>query len=305
MEQAQQLTQLFRRNFPAAVREDSVVHRIFSHPDIQVFHHTVNGCMAAAVVIWEDTICMLAVNEDHRGQGIGSRLLLQAEEYIRLQGYTRVRIGVGKDYLTPGVPVRTMPFVEAPKEEKLHPSLTDEAWQFFLRRGYFNSWDDCNCFDMAMDMADYPQYPHKIGDAINGITYRWAFADDLPGICECTDAAEEGFTPLYRASKLYAASSPHRVLLAEQDGRICGILQVLFGVEAPDLGSIGCTAVHPDFQGRHIALNLVMLGTKALKAAGLPRAYLGYTYSGLEHLYGKAGYRICCYYAMAEKSLSD
>jgi len=174
-----------------------------------------------------------------------------------------------------------------------------------MRRGYYNSWDDCNCFDMNMDMTEYPPYPHILGDVIEGTAYRWATLEDLPGICACTDAAEEGFTVLYRSSKLYDPASPHRVLLAEREGQICGVLQVLFGVEAPALGSIGCTAVHPDFQGRHIAVNMVMLATKALREAGLPRAYLGYTYSGLEHLYGKAGYRICCYYAMAEKKLTD
>ena len=305
MDQIHQLYRLFCENFPAAVREAEHVKHIFSHPEITVLSRREGDRLIAAAVVWTNSITMLAVDAPFRHQGIGSELLAQAEALIHQRGYDSVTVGVGPDYLTPGVPVRTMPFKEAPKDEILHPALNDEAWQFFVRCGYYNSWDDCNCFDMCMELANYPQYPHKIGDAINGITYRWASAADLPGICECTDAAEEGFTPLYRVSKLYAASSPHRVLLAELDGRICGVLQVLFGVEAPSLGSIGCTAVHPDFQGRHIAVNLVMLGTKALKEAGLPRAYLGYTYSGLEHLYGKAGYKVSCYYAMAEKNLAD
>lgn len=33
-------------------------------------------------------------------------------------------------------------------------------------------------------------------------------------------------------------------------------------------------------------------------------AFLGYTYSGLDRLYGRAGYRICVYYFMAKKNIA-
>lgn len=36
----------------------------------------------------------------------------------------------------------------------------------------------------------------------------------------------------------------------------------------------------------------------------LKEAYLGYTYSGLDHMYGYAGYKICVYYNMAFKRLT-
>ena len=48
---------------------------------------------------------------------------------------------------------------------------------------------------------------------------------------------------------------------------------------------------------------MVLAGTRSLRDAGLERAFLGYTYSGLERLYGRAGYRICAYYFMAQKRL--
>ena len=73
--------------------------------------------------------------------------------------------------------------------------------------------------------------------------------------------------------------------------------------EEKGLGSIGCTVVKRSFQGRHIAVNLVILGTKYLKEAGMKEAYLGYTYTGLDRLYGYAGYKICVYYMMAKKNL--
>jgi len=48
---------------------------------------------------------------------------------------------------------------------------------------------------------------------------------------------------------------------------------------------------------------MVTIGTKYLKDAGMKEAYLGYTYSGLDHMYGYAGYKICIYYMMAKRML--
>ena len=70
-------------------------------------------------------------------------------------------------------------------------------------------------------------------------------------------------------------------------------------------GSVGCTTVKQAYRGKHIAVNMVTVGTKHLKDTGLKDAYLSYTYSGLDHLYGYAGYRICAYFMMAEKTLRD
>ena len=70
----------------------------------------------------------------------------------------------------------------------------------------------------------------------------------------------------------------------------------------PGLGSIGCTTVKKNYQGQHIATNLVLLGTGALKDMGMREGYLSYTYSGLDRLYGAAGYQIKVFYMMAVKS---
>jgi len=58
------------------------------------------------------------------------------------------------------------------------------------------------------------------------------------------------------------------------------------------------------FRDKHIGVNMVIMGTKYLKSRGLKNAFLGYTYSGLDKMYGYAGYRICIYYFMAQKKLN-
>ncbi len=86
-------------------------------------------------------------------------------------------------------------------------------------------------------------------------------------------------------------------------GEVAGTLIVTIEDKKRKLGSIGCTTVRPAFRGQHIAVGLVMEANRYLKEAGMKEAYLSYTYSGLDHMYGYAGYRICVYYMMAQKKL--
>ncbi|MBQ8953433.1 MAG: GNAT family N-acetyltransferase, partial [Clostridia bacterium] len=102
----------------------------------------------------------------------------------------------------------------------------------------------------------------------------------------------------------YDENPARRVMLAEAEGAAAGILMVSLETEGKGVGSVGCTAVRPACRGRHIAVNLVKLATGQLKAAGMTDAFLGYTYSGLDYMYGLAGYKICVYYMMARKDLS-
>ena len=197
----------------------------------------------------------------------------------------------------PGIPAARPVIAETLQPDAIYEGLEDHT-SFFRKRGYSHSWD-CNCFDMRMELAGYAVLPFPT----EGIAYRWAAPEDIPGITACTDRAHESFTKYYRDPSFYRQDSAKRVFAAEADGKIVGTLIVSFATEGEGLGSVGCTAVDPDYQGRKIASNLVILGTGLLRDAGFSKAFLGYTYTGLDKLYGFAGYRICVYYYMAEKKL--
>lgn len=286
---------IFRRNFPFCVRAEESVRRLLRE-SMAIEERDRSGSLTGLVLIEENNILLLCVDEPYRRQGIGSRLLERAEAQIRAQGYDEITVGAGKHYLMPGVPVPVPPFDEKLMPDDVYPGLDSSAAEFFRRRGYFHSWD-CNCFDMRMELKE------AVFPAVK-TTCRWAELSDLPGITACTDDAHEPFTKYYRRESLYLPGNDQRVLVAECDGRIAGTLIVSFETEGKGLGSVGCTAVHTAFQGRHIASDMVIEGTRLLQQAGLERAFLGYTYSGLDRLYGHAGYRICAYYFMAKKSLS-
>lgn len=298
-----ELFAIYKRNFPFTVRASKTVYDILVNKNnIVIDKRNVEDELIGVSIINENTVLLLCVDKEYRNQGIGSELLGISESVIRDNGYNEVVVGAGFDYLMPGVPTRKRYYPSV--NEKLYPNIDEVASNFFSKRGYRHSWD-CNCFDMRFPLSDYKDAGYSIGDTVDGITYRWATPDDTERIYSCTNDAFEEFTQWYRNEALYGGNSNEKVLIATDHNEVVGTLIVCLEAEGENLGSVGCTAVRRDFQGKHIATNLVILGTKYLKDAGMKEAYLSYTYSGLDRLYGYAGYKISVYYMMARKSLSE
>lgn len=298
----EEVYKLYKEVFPYIFREEETLREIIGH-DSNIRIEKRDDCqeLIAVSLISKNTILLLVVREDYRRQGIGSSLLRESEEIIRQQGYDKVVLGVGDDYLMPGVPTSKRYFPA--EHENLYHFLNTEASDFFERRGYKHSWHDSNCFDMRMALADFPLESPHVGDTIKGCSYRWANANDLEGIIICVQEAEEDFVAYYRNPDLYVPDGQERVLVAIVNQEIAGTLIVGFETEGKGQGCVGCTTVKPAFRGRHIGVNMVMIGTRSLKDAGLDTATLSYTYSGLDHMYGYSGYQICTYYMMGEKLL--
>lgn len=147
--------------------------------------------------------------------------------------------------------------------EDLYDAVDDHASRFFENRGYIHG-QDCNIFDMRFALTEFCREEYSIGDTIDGIIYRFATINDREAVWKCTDDALKEFTQWYRSEELYTSERLPKVL---------------------------------------IATHMVTLGTKYLRDLGLREAYLSYTYSGLERMYGYAGYKICVYFMMAEKKL--
>ncbi|MDE7299035.1 MAG: GNAT family N-acetyltransferase [Lachnospiraceae bacterium] len=317
MNLVQELFEIFKRNFPFVVRDRETALEILNHEgNTTLEERDEQDALIGAAVVNRSTILMLCVDEKHRRRGIGSRLLARAEEAIRAGGFEQINVGNGFNYLAPGVPTAKRYF-EA-ENEKLYPGLDETASDFFTKRGYVHSWE-CNCFDMRFPLSEFeksrvgknidskqPGFEGNkdgFGYCIDGITYRLATLSDRDAVCACTDDAYQEFTEYYRADAPYCEGNGTRVLIAVSEGEVVGTLFIGVEDEKESLGSVGCTTVRPSWRGRHIAVNLVAIGTKYLKDIGLREAYLSYTYTGLDHMYGYAGYKICVYFMMAVKNI--
>lgn len=294
-----ELYDLFRRNFPHCVRAESVVRRLLDDGANSVLRcRDEYGKLIGAAVVQENNIMMLCVDGKYRKRGIGSGLLAEAESVIGENGYASATVGAGREYLMPGIPVNR-PVIEEDSLKAFEFEGPDEsALRFFQKRGYVHSWD-CNCFDMRFELENFsmPEF------AFDGLEYRWSEEKDRPGVLECVSDGFEKFVRHYDRDEIYCADSRQRVLIAADGTKISGALIVSVETEGAGIGSVGCTVVREESRGRGIASRLVAHGTVCLKQAGMRSAFLGYTYSGLDKLYGRCGYRICMYYYMARKNL--
>jgi len=296
-----ELIDIFKINFPFVVREEKTVKDILGNKENKIIEkRNDNNELIGVSVINKNVIYMLCVNKEYRNRGIGTYLLDESEKYIKESGYKKIVIGVGDNYITPGVPTSHKYFDS--ENEGLYETVTDDARLFFEKRGYIHSWD-CNCFDMRLNLNKFDKIKYNVNDTIDGITYRWATTGDLDEICKCTNDAHEDFTQYYKNEKLYNENNNQKVLLATIDKEVVGTLIVSIETEGKGIGSVGCTTVKHKYRGRHIGVNLVMIGTRYLKDTGLKYACLGYTYTGLDRMYGYSGYKITTYYMMAEKTI--
>ena len=240
-----ELLELYHRNFSNNIRNEETVKDILSNPENHIIERRIDNKLIGVSIINKNTVLMLCVDEEYRHKGIGTKLLNQSEKYILEHGYDKINVGGGYDYLMPGVPI-------------------NEAISFFERRFYTHSWGNDECFDMDMELKD-TICDYNLGDTVNGIRYRLATINDLEVIKKCTDDAQDSFTKYYMNTKLYDTNNDQIVLVAEDNGEICGTLIISKETEAPNMGSVGCTATKHNHQGRRIATTMVQIGTKYLK----------------------------------------
>lgn len=276
---------LYKRNLPFIERSEETVRGILADRENHIIPHRIDGILAGVSVINGDTVYLLCVDGPFRNQGIGSQLLALSEQYAASRGMDRLVLGAGKEYIMPGVP------------------MNQGAHLFFQKRGYRHSWGDTGCFDMEQMLKDFPGGP-SVGDTVNGVVYRLAVPADKEKVVSCVSQAEPKFLRFYQNEQFYQKQTQRPIVIAEQNGIVLGAI-LLYISDTDNMGSVGATATAPPYRNQGIATNLVKTGTRYLKDLGLKRACLGYTYTQIVPMYGRAGYHISVEYFMAEKKLSN
>ena len=256
--------------------------------------------LAGAAIVGGGNIYFLAVAPQYRHRGIGANLLAESEKTCADAGYDKVTVGMGKDgYITPGIPTSVMPYAENLCAPDLYDGLTDEGAAFFRRHGYTHVRES-NAFDMRAALPYPGNEGYPLGYTRDGVTYRLAIPADRESVLRCTDDAAPYFTEYYKNEDMYRHGSVV-CAVSEADGEVLGCL--IADGEMGGLGSIGCVAVANRARGRGVASDMVRCATRYITELGSVRGFLSYTYTGLDKLYGKAGFRISVYYMMAAKAL--
>ncbi len=297
----EKLVELYKRNFPYLKADEDTARNLFSNKDNKVFErYNRFGELIAASVIYRNTIIMLAVDEKYRDHGIGSALLELSEDYIKNAGFDKVVFGVGaSDYLAPGVPSsEKLVDVTGSYPDKPWESIDNSGREFLKKRGYVHK-SDGNIFDMDLCFDDVEPYEISVRDTVDGVTYRFAELSDKDSVIACCDSGADYFTSFYKNNELYS-DGEERVFIACMEGEVVGNLLISTYGEP---GTIGCVTVSPKARGKKVGTRMCIAATSYIRQKGLNTSFLSYTYSGLDKMYGAAGYRVCIYYFMAQKEL--
>ena len=261
---------------------DEPVRNVLSDETNHYIRREENGGLIGISVINENTVYLLLVDGEYQRQGMGSSLLKESEEFIKSKGFDKVTLGVGKDYIVPGVP------------------MNRTAHLFFEKHGYRHSWGDEKCIDLSISLSDFIYTEHKLGDTIDGNLYRIANESDRQRILQCCKDADSDFVEYYNDDNLYTCNSSDPVIIAEKDFDVRGALMIGTESEEKSVGYAGCIITAPRHRNKGIATNLMKIGTSRMKDMGLKNVWLSYTYTAVANIYSKIGYNICMEYFMGE-----
>lgn len=237
-----------------------------------------NGQLIAAAVIHGDSLALLCTAPQYRGRGIGTSLLMEAEEFIRTKGHTSVTLGVGDHYLFQGVPA----------EE-------EHVVRFFANRGYSADWTSVN---MRMPITDFDADSLDLPPAPHGIIFRTAEEKDMPSLLHAVGETDADWV------EYFTGDEP--VMLALENGNTVGFAILSAGGTRfadgdPRAGSIGCVGVIPSARERGIGRQVVAESVRWLQERGCTSAEL--LYVELVSWYEKLGFSVCSRQWMGKKKL--
>lgn len=94
-----ELLDIYYKNFPNNIRSKEKVKEILNNSNNHIIENRIDNKLIGVSIINKNTIIMLCVDKDYRHKGLGTKLLNQSEKYILDQGFNKVNVGVGYDYL--------------------------------------------------------------------------------------------------------------------------------------------------------------------------------------------------------------
>ena len=259
----------------------------------------VSGAVLAKIAKDEDSSCarpvgylsFLLVAPREQGQGLGGRLLGEAERWCREKGAVAIHLGSDYGHFFPGVPLYDSPIAES-------------ALAFFSNRKYAAGTVE---MDLISDLSNNSLFSPGAEDTerLKAAGVRFAscapsrraavsgfFAHSFPGRWE--REISEAFSKGLRDEDL-------ALLIRKEDEAVIGFARLccaaspllspglywraLLGPNAAALGPIG---IDPAYRGGGLGLSLLRLALESLKARGARNTIIDWT--DLDRFYAKVGF---------------
>lgn len=233
------------------------------HTDKCVYFESFDCEELSAFAIVEDfAIRLICVTPSKQGQGIGTKLVSDIEEYARNKGYDKL--------LTGGV------------TSHLFIGATLESWGFFEKLGFEAKG---GCDEMLMHLNDFHIDQLKLhGSDIAEYGFYDGGREEL---LTAVASVEEDWSQYFGSEDL--------VYVAKVDGKIASFCIVETNAQNyltdkyGKVGLPGCVGTVPEFRNKGIALEMVARVTDYLKNQGMDISFIYFT--GVATWYEKIGYK--------------
>ena len=229
----------------------------------------------------------LLVDPAYQGQGVGSRLLGTARDYLRRFSTQAVTLGADPGHFFPGIPLALRP-----------------ALDWFTRRGAVLGTPVCDLARTDLQAFAAP------AEAVAGAVYRPATAADAAAVLRFMAAEFPGRWAYELRRHFGEGGRPEDVMLAFAGAELAGFARIhcpestrlgpgtywapRFAGRHGGLGPIGIAAAQ---RGRGLGLGLLAAGLAELKGREISSAVIDWT--DLVTFYGLVGFRPWQWYVMA------
>lgn len=244
---------IFRKCFPQLVFDRECFEELSEIKECRLIEYEDKGFAA----VKENDIRLLCVSPEYRGQGIGSRLLRQAEEHISANGFDEAVIGGASSRLFIGVVVSRDEF-------------DMNSCRFFEQNGYTSCG---GAAEMKLELdafsaekVDIPVSPNVSFGEYNG---------SLSELHSAVAAVDPDWVRYFDGSNVFCGYL---------DGEIASFCiteeweRCLLTDGKRKVGSIGCVGTVPKFRRRGIGLKMVSLAADKLKEMGCGCCFIHYTH---------------------------
>lgn len=270
--------ELFIKCLPKYMTEKIKFYEIIKPEFAHIIYEYDNDELVGFCIIHGNVITLLCVDPNYRRKGIGSKLLEQAEKYIKVSGAEKIIIGRGIHYILQGVPAEN-----------------EEAVRFFENRGYHFDWTTVN---MCLDLENFDPNDPDIPKKPDMISFRFADENDRASLLVAVEDAKSNWLEIF-------VNNDCPVLLALDNGKIVGFEIVKTGstnfVYERNAGSIGCVGVIHEYRNKGIGRQMVIAGTKFMRTEGCSLVEL--LYVEFADWYKKLGFEPISRQMMGEKLL--
>lgn len=254
--------EIFAECFPRFATGEDIFGRLTKINDVHSIEHYEDGTLAGYALIDRNALRLLCVLPQFRGQGIGTKLLTQAEEYVKAAGYNDILTGGASSGL----------FIGAP----------EESWGFFREHGYVS---EGQCDEMTQYLSDFniSDYDFRSYDNVH---YDWYRGDEQKLLDAVADVAGD-WVQYFRGNKnVYCG------FCGDDVACFCIIdnnMECMLSDGENTVGAVGCVGTVHKFRKRGIGIKMVALATDILKNRGAEQSFIHYT--GVADWYAKIGYK--------------